>query len=219
MDKAQAADRERNYLQSLEDMQRLRRFDGDPSRFWPACLRVLVSASEADSGIVAVRVKSAAMGWRILAVFPESLLPGGIAETMLREVSATAAEALDKGAARSELIGRGVLAVRLQTDTVDEGCVGLFFTGTLAPAEASERMRRIQLASDIPASYQLSRVAAEARTRVSQFAGVMDLMVLINAEKRFLSAAMTFCNELASRHGCERVSLGWLEKEIGRAHV
>ncbi len=212
MDKAQAADRERNYLQSLEEMQRLRRFDGDPSRFWRTYLRVLVSASEADSGIIAVRVKSAAMGWRILVASPETLLSGGIAETMLNEVSGTAAEALDKGATRSESNGRGVLAVRLQTDTVDEGCVGIFFTGTMHPAEASERMRRVQLASDIPASYQLARVATEARTQVSHFAGVLDLMVLINAEKRFLSAAMTFCNELASRHGCERVSLGWLEK-------
>jgi multidrug efflux pump subunit AcrA (membrane-fusion protein) len=37
-------------------------------------------------------------------------------------------------------------------------------------------------------------------------------MVLINGEKRFLAAAMTFCNELASRHKCERVSLGWLHR-------
>jgi len=212
MDRAQAADREKSYLQSLEEMQRLRRFDGDPSRFWPVYLRALVAAAGADSGIVAVRVKSIAVGWRILAASPETLLPGGIAETMLNEVAGTAAEALDKGTARSESGGRGVLAVRLQTDTVDEGCVGLFFTATMHPAEASERMRRLQLASDIPASYQLARVAAEARTRVSHFAGVLDLMVLINAEKRFLSAAMTFCNELSSRHGCERVSLGWLER-------
>ncbi|MGD0727646.1 MAG: HlyD family efflux transporter periplasmic adaptor subunit [Spirochaetia bacterium] len=212
MDKAQAADRERNYLQSLEEMQRLRRFDGDPSRFWRTYLGVLVFASEADSGIIAVRVKSAAMGWRILTVCPDALLSGGIAETMLNEVAGTAAAALDTGASRSESDGRGVLAVRLQTDTVDEGCVGLFFTARLPPAEAVERMRRVQLASDIPASYQLARVAAEARTRVAHFAGVLDLMVLINAEKKFLSAAMTFCNELASRHGCERVSLGWLEK-------
>jgi biotin carboxyl carrier protein len=37
-------------------------------------------------------------------------------------------------------------------------------------------------------------------------------MVLINAEKRFLAATMTLCNELASRHDCERVSIGWLKK-------
>jgi len=54
-------------------------------------------------------------------------------------------------------------------------------------------------------------VATEARTRVSHFASVLDLMVLLNAEKKFLSAAMSFCNELATRHGCERVSLGWLQ--------
>ena len=212
MDKAKPAEKERTYLESLEEMQRLRRFDGEPSRFWRTYLGVMVSTCEADSGIVAVRVKSAAMGWRILTASPETLLSGGIAETMLNEVAGTAAEALDKGSTRSESNGRGVIAIRLLTDTVDEGCVGLFFTARKAPAEAAEAMRRAQLGSDIPASYQLTRVAAEARTRVAHFAGVLDLMVLVNAEKRFLSAAMAFCNELASRHGCERVSLGWVEK-------
>jgi len=212
VDRTQPADREKDYLRSLEELHRLRRFDGEPARFWRVYLGALVAAAEADSGIVAVRVKSAATGWRLLAATPETLLSGGIAETMLNEVAGTAAAALDSGASRSDHGGRGVLAVRLQTDTVDEGCVGLFFTTHLPPAEAAERLRRLQLAADIPSSYQLSRVAAEARTRVSQFAGVLDLMVLINAEKKFLSAAMTFCNELASRHGCERVSLGWLEK-------
>jgi hypothetical protein len=36
-------------------------------------------------------------------------------------------------------------------------------------------------------------------------------MVLVNAEKRFLAAALAFCNGLATRYACDRVSLGWLE--------
>ncbi|MBT7456106.1 MAG: HlyD family efflux transporter periplasmic adaptor subunit, partial [Gemmatimonadetes bacterium] len=47
--------------------------------------------------------------------------------------------------------------------------------------------------------------------RREQFTGVLDLMTLMNEQDRFLSAAMTFCNELASRHQCEHVSLGWLK--------
>jgi hypothetical protein len=41
-------------------------------------------------------------------------------------------------------------------------------------------------------------------------------MALLNAQDRFLAVAMTFCNEVAARHKCDRVSLGWLEKEYIR---
>ena len=56
----------------------------------------------------------------------------------------------------------------------------------------------------------------QAVADVGAFAAALDLMVLINAEKKFLAAAMTFCNELASRHACGRISLGWLEGQYVR---
>src|SRR4030042_1812953 len=44
-------------------------------------------------------------------------------------------------------------------------------------------------------------------------------MVLLNGEKKFMAAAMTFCNELASRYRCERVSLGWIKGQYVRVQA
>jgi hypothetical protein len=212
VDSAQAAEKAKSYQQCLEEILRLRKFDGEPSRFWQAYLGVLARIAEADSSLVAVRVKGGTGTWRILAAAPGTLLTGGIAETLLQELGGVASEALEKGAARSDGSSRYALAVRLHLEMADEACVAAFVCPPAPQADLVERLRRLQLVCDMAAGYQLGKAVVEARTRASHFAGVLDLMVLLNAEKRFLSAAMTFCNELASRHRCERVSLGWLEK-------
>ncbi len=212
MDRSQAAHREHAYLQCLEGMQKIRRFDGEPARFWRLYLASLLPLCETDTAIIAVRMKTGAPGWRPLAVLPDSLARAGVAETMMGEISEVTARCMERGAAHSEMVGKGVLAVRLETDSADGECVAAFFSVKMAQDEAAECLRRLALVSDVPASYQLSRTAAESRTRVQHFASVLDLMVLLNEEKRFLPAAMAFCNELATRHSCERVSLGWLDR-------
>src|SRR5258707_1109460 len=70
---------------------------------------------------------------------------------------------------------------------------------------------RLTLVADVPASFQANLVSLQARSDVERFAATLDVMVLVNAEKRFLAAAMALCNGVASRFSCERVSLGWLE--------
>ncbi len=121
------------------------------------------------------------------------------------------------GTAQWEKSGEEFLAVKLNTGVESDGCLAAFtFQRHSGESLTNEKLRRLRLVADIPAVYQLDRIAIQARTRVEHFAGVLDLMVLINAEKRFLSAAMTFCNELASRHKCDRVSIGWLDKNYVR---
>jgi len=63
----------------------------------------------------------------------------------------------------------------------------------------------------VPADYQQVRVVQQAKNDVVQFAEALDLMVLLNEQERYMGAAMTFCNELAARYRCSRVSLGWLK--------
>jgi hypothetical protein len=212
MERSQAEKRDQAYLKSLEGIQRIRRFDGDPTRFWSTYLATLLPICDGDTGIMAVRMKAAGGAWRLLAVSPDSLAFGGAAETMLEGIANVISRCIEKGAARAEMDGKGVLAVRLQTDSVEDICIAAVFSLRPSPEELDENLRRLLLVNDFPATYQLGRVATEAQIRVAHFAGVLDLMVLMNAEKRFLSAAMAFCNELATRLSCERVSLGWLDK-------
>jgi len=75
---------------------------------------------------------------------------------------------------------------------------------------------RLKMVADTPFVYQLGRIARQAQMDVAQFAEGLDVMVLLNEQKRYLASAMTLCNEVASRYRCERVSLGWLEGEYIR---
>src|SRR5262249_40934860 len=77
--------------------------------------------------------------------------------------------------------------------------------------QAREALARLTLAADTPATYRLNQAVVQAKTDVEKFASVLDVMVLVNAEKRFYAASLAFCNGLATRFNCDRVSLGWLE--------
>ncbi len=206
------------YLEALESLQKLRTFDGEPARFWPLYTQQLVLAAEAASGLVAVREERPQPHWKPLALSPASLKAGGAAEAMLAQAEEHLQDCLRQGEARWEQGGNELAAVRLQTGTA-ELCLAVFLLERPLSCPSAEVLRRLRLAADIPSGYQLLRVAAESRTRVEQLAAVLDLMVLLNAEKKLLPAAMTLCNELSSRHRCERVSLGWLEQGYVRVQA
>jgi biotin carboxyl carrier protein len=76
---------------------------------------------------------------------------------------------------------------------------------------AEEAAMRLLLVTDTPMVYQLTRLVRQAGLDVANFSEALDLMVLLNEEKRYGGAAMTFCNEIAARYKCERTSLGWLK--------
>jgi hypothetical protein len=201
------------YLRSLEDLQRLRRFGGEPGQFWTSYLHILIRMSEAISGVIALRDERSDSGWRLLATSRPGLASGDDGKRLTDQLTALAEECFENGAAwASGQDGGDLLAVRLFTGSETDNCLVFLVLRAGNRLENVEAFKRVQLVSDVPGSYQLQRVANEAISKVEHFASVLDLMVLVNAEKRFLAAAMTFCNELASRHKCERVSLGWLHR-------
>jgi hypothetical protein len=71
----------------------------------------------------------------------------------------------------------------------------------------------LNLIADAPAVYQRQRSARQVQKDLDFFTDVLDLMLLLNAENRFLAAAMTLVNEAAARYQCARVSLGWCEND------
>jgi biotin carboxyl carrier protein len=200
------------YLRCLEELQKLRRFEGEPQQFWASYLRILVTLTGAASGLVAVREQARQGSWRVLALAPASLKAGPYVQSVVERLEAESERCLREGLARWEQDGNQLLAVPLDTGGGQELCLAAFLLEGGDSQPLRETLRRLRLVTDAAASYQLLRVAQQSKTQVEHFAGALDLMVLINAEKRFLAAAMVLCNELASRHRCERASLGWLER-------
>ncbi|MBN1675217.1 MAG: efflux RND transporter periplasmic adaptor subunit [Kiritimatiellae bacterium] len=203
---------EPSFRDALEELQQARKFAGEPAAFWPSFLATLVRLAGATVGVVCVRNHEDGAAWGPIALEPADLRAGPYAQTLLAEAAALAEAAGRDGVARQELPDKNLLlGLPLDIGPANQSCVaGLLFRDS-QKAGLDEKVRRLQLAADTPLLYQIQRIAAESRQRVEHFAGVLDLMVLVNAQDRFLASAMVLCNELASRHECERVSLGWFQ--------
>ena len=202
--------------QVIEDLERMRRFAGPPAEFWPAFLESAARLAEAMFGLLLAQGEDEG-AWRNLCTWPAGdrrILKASnlsnsveeIAEQVVREGSAwTRIESAKRSAPRDTALG-----VRIDLEE-ERACVAIFLLANGSVLAPEEAVTRLKLVSDVPAVYQLGRLAQQAKNDVVQFAEALDLMVLINAESRYMAAAMTFCNELASRYRCTRVSLGWLK--------
>src|SRR5262245_3927035 len=205
-------------LRCLENLQKLRTENLDPALYWPRYLEILMDISPAEAGVIAVSGPKDSAAWQPIAFAPLSVRSSALAQKFLGRLDAAAAACKDKAGALPDPDGAWA-AVRLSVGVESQKCLALFYFGEGREAEASEGAKIFELLRDIPAQYQLARTSHEAVTRREQFATVLDLMTLLNAQGSFRSAAMTFCNELAARHQCERVSLGWYKDGYVRLQV
>lgn len=149
--------------------------------------------------------------WQEIAFVPSSQRSSALARRIRAQLSA-AAEACqgEEGVVLGDPEAR-FCAVRIQTGAGDQRCLALLCLGEADAHRARDGVVALRLLSDLPVNYQLYRSTFEEVTRREQFTGVLDLMAVINGQSRFLAAAMALCNELAARHRCEHVSLGWLQ--------
>ncbi|MBW1896824.1 MAG: efflux RND transporter periplasmic adaptor subunit, partial [Deltaproteobacteria bacterium] len=201
----------------IASLERMRRFTGPPNEFWPSFVEGAAQLVRAAAGLLMVREEDAG-AWKTLLVWPgggTSALRGTDIGTMMEETANTAANQGHTWNRLGDVPGMGkdmtALGVRLQLEAEETESVLIFLIEKRSDLDVEEAAVRLSLAADIPAVYQMGRMARQARNDVVHFAEALDLMVLLNAEKRYMAAAMTFCNELASRCQCDRVSLGWLK--------
>ena len=135
-------------------------------------------------------------------------------DSRIEEIAAAASLqgfAFEKDGKEGKIRVDGVMVgIRLKIDD-DRSSAAVFLLERGAELTAKEAALRLALVADTPAVYQIGHLIGRAKNDVAKFSEALDLMALLNVEKRFMAAAMTFCNELASRYRCDRVSLGWLE--------
>jgi RND family efflux transporter MFP subunit len=203
--------------QVIESFESLRKFDGSPKSFWPLFLENSARLSEASFSLLLVQ-DDAETPWKNLCNWPmreRSLIQSA---ELLKKIEAVADEALtnkcawdDKvpGSIKAEVAA--ILGVRLELAEEDWSSVAVFLLNNSSEDVLKNVAINLKLVADTPAIYQIGRMARQAKDDVNQFSEALDLMLLLNAEERFLASAMTFCNEIASRYNCSRVSLGWLE--------
>lgn len=200
----------------LEEVDRLRNFDGPPGAFWHRFLACGSGLIKAKFGLLLMQ-GDAEEAWKRLCVWPAGGPGFPKSADIVTRVEAVAGLAAENGIAWGRAaVDRNVTwlvqAVRLDVEKESE-CVSVavFFVDGQSVADPEENNIRLKLLADIPTLYQFGRLLKKAENDVVQFAEVLDLMVMLNAETRYMAAAMTFCNEISARYRCQRVSLGWLQ--------
>jgi biotin carboxyl carrier protein len=201
----------------MERLERLRRFDGHPTEFWPAFLEESARLVGASLGFLMLRDKEGT-SWKRFSIWPVgSQRNAGMSglDSRIEEIAAASAiqgfvfeEDGKEGKTRADRVIVGI-RLKIEDDRRMGVAVFLFEHGTELTTE--EVALRLALVADTPAVYQLGHLVSQAKRDVAKFTDALDLMALLNSEKRYMAAAMTFCNELASRYHCDRVSLGWLK--------
>jgi biotin carboxyl carrier protein len=198
----------------VERLERIRKFSGPPTEFWPAFLEESSRLVGARLGFLLIREETAS--WRKLSVWPIGQsgakiwgLDSRIQE--IAEASALQGFAFEKNGTPADKQPDGVM-VGIRMKIGDErSSVAVFLLERESELKVEEAALRLTLMADSPAVYQLGHIVGRAKSDVAKFTEALDLMTLLNAEKRYMAAAMTFCNEIASRYRCDRVSLGWIK--------
>lgn len=196
-------------LEALRRFQELRAFRGEPGRFWELYLDVLLEVAQTPAGVICLLDPQGQ--WRTLAHAPE----GPEAQRHLRLFLDGIDEANHSCKAqnfaiipRDDLI---LLGCSLLVDSQQTSCLFLASIPRQRESGAFPLIQSLLASNDLYAHYRIHRSAGDSLLQKNQLAQVLDLSALLNSSDRFLSAAMTLCNELASRHGCQRASLGWIE--------
>ncbi len=186
----------------------LRHFEGQARDFWPLFLRCASELTSAFRATLAIQVSQQGgegedllPSWRVLASYPSggAQIPDSVLlDRALAEGLASEGEYLAFSVG-GEKEGIGVVVLQLSQ------------TETTLPIEAI-----VELLGVLPMHWQTEQERRVLKRRLSGMAGALDLALVVGAQEKFTSAALSVCNELAARFECDRVSLGWQDDSILR---
>lgn len=199
-------------------LEQVRRFGGEPTQFYQSLLEATGLLTGAQLALLMRKSGASNNGWQRVVTWPPEGSPEPGTQAFLRVASDLASAASEKEAAVAPLNGSAGgnttsygLALRIEGNAPEDALVAVFYLPGCTEMQTAAALRHLRLVADTPQVYQMRRAAGESQVKLSHFTSVLDLMALLNAQHRYLAVAMTLCNELAARHKCDRVSLGWLE--------
>lgn len=201
----------------LRELGELRSWSGAPREFWPRYLACLGTLCRARKVSLLFKGATQPAQWQTITEWSAQAGPASFLAAFTTQLGEIAEQCVTQNKKLYPLetsgrqTGPWVIATRLKLLRSEEPYVVTCLLPEADETAAREALLRLDLAADTPESYHLNLVARQAKADVEKFATTLDLMVLVNAEKRFLAAALALCNGIATRFQCDRVSLGWLE--------
>lgn len=201
-----------SFLAARDELQRLRTFAGTPAEFWPSYLQACSRLTGATLATLILRSGNPP-AWKRLAQVPQNTTPDRFSVPFSQLLVELGDHAAREGIALKAIPGEPrafAAAIPLPIQRSSDACVATFLLTESSETEARLALDRLLLVSDCPASYLGHQATLQNRSDMERVVGALDLMTEVNAEKRFVAACLAFVNGLATRHQCDRVSLGWL---------
>jgi len=199
-------------------LEKIKQHTGSVKQFWADFLKLGSQCVRADR--MELWIKEPAENWRASLSFSSSFAGNrttGFDKTQVilfaEQVNETGDDTCD-GSKGEQLIG-----IKLDIEKGKQAVLFFFFSRQNRVGKGSDREITVKLIAQVPSDYQQFRLAEQSRSDVVHFHQALDLMTLLNSETRFMALAMAFVNEVASRYQCQRVSLGWLEKNYIRVQA
>jgi RND family efflux transporter MFP subunit len=203
--------------QLIQQLQKIRSFTGHPVRFWPAFLELATRLSRGRAGMLVARVMDGG-SWQRLHVWSakeSNLIQAPEIVPFIEQAAESSVSNSSAWDCKRANVHNGtdllVLGIRLELDEPERVHAAVFILDEMHAERVEQTAMHLKMIADTPAIYQRGREAQQAVNDTVMFSEALDLMVLLNTEKRYMAAAMTFVNEVASRYRCQRVSLGWLD--------
>lgn len=201
---------------ALAELGQLRQFAGPAGEFWPRFLAVLQQLTGGDQLVLLARREG--QPWQRLMEWPAESSPSRMLSAFFSQLEEFAGKAAAAGGVVAPLDGQASPAARtflagsrVELDAQQE-CVLTVLLSEVSEVAAREALVRLCLAVQAPEFYQARLAVRAAAKDVEKLSGVLSLAVSVNSDSHFLATALAFCNEVANRFRCDRVSLGWLER-------
>jgi hypothetical protein len=197
-----------------------RREPVDSATFWKDLSSAALMICRADAAIILRRGDDGV--WAVVeAQASEGSAP--LVETMAEAAGRLAERVLANGHAL-EPMGAGAMIAAAGLDGTAAPMLVAVLLVRQNQAQVNEAAIRLQLIADIPVSRAGQAISPAVPAEASETAGrslvsVLDMVVTMVAQKRFVAAAMALCNDLAAGFGCARVSLGWQDHSDGRMRL
>jgi multidrug efflux pump subunit AcrA (membrane-fusion protein) len=208
-------------LNALRQLQSLRGFNGESSEFWRILLDALTGLCNAKAGLICLRAgDTQAVQWKTIAMQPQTHDGVTLTKRLQDSIDVAAKECIQRGYAHIPVqTGNSIIAVNLIVDVDVHKCVALFFVSSTDTNDIIYKINSLLSVNDIPGQYRMQKSAYESIQNQSHLTDVLDILTQLNAQHKYIAAAMTVCNELAKRYSCDRISLGWFKNGYVRINA
>jgi multidrug efflux pump subunit AcrA (membrane-fusion protein) len=208
----------------LENLRNLRFLEGDEKQFWDSFLTNIAALCKSSVVFLIIRehdqwmVRQEFFGDEAVRTGKDAYLVPALDLAERAHQNGFAYEPLDMAFPRNILPCALVSRVDVG-DAYEKACLFLI-ADRRSPQQFNDIVVRTQLVSDIPSQYYIGRRKSD-EGRGTQANGLLvnalETSGRVMEKGRFVLAAMTLVNELASRFDCSRVSLGWKKGDYIRA--